>query len=117
MTTGDIAAGGVFMALGHGNMSFGDAIASEVFLSDYAILNLGGLTATCVGACGTGGADGVVTAPPTGPSYSYVTTAGGVDGAGHDRRAACLLPQPHRLRHHVGAVGPGGRRRAGPLTG
>ena len=27
----------------------------------------------------------------------------------HDRRAARLLPQPHRLRHHARAVGPGDR--------
>jgi aromatic-amino-acid transaminase len=28
----------------------------------------------------------------------------------HRRRAARLLPQPDRLRHHARAVGPGGRR-------
>ncbi len=38
--------------------------------------------ATCTGACGALGADGVVTAPPTGPTYNYVTTDGGVSGAG-----------------------------------
>ncbi|WP_207541329.1 NF038132 family protein, partial [Sabulicella rubraurantiaca] len=37
----------------------------------------------CAGACGTLGADGVVTAPPIGGStYQYVTTDGGVNGVG-----------------------------------
>lgn len=34
----------------------------------------------CVGNCGTLGPDGVVTAPPSGPTYEYVSTAGGVLG-------------------------------------
>lgn len=37
---------------------------------------------TCVGTCGTLGPDGDVTAPPGGTTYSYVSTSGGVDGAG-----------------------------------
>ena len=37
---------------------------------------------TCVGNCGTLGADGVVTAPPGGTTYSYVSTNGGVAGGG-----------------------------------
>jgi PEP-CTERM motif len=37
---------------------------------------------TCVGNCGTAGADGVVTAPPGGTTYSYVTTDDGVTGGG-----------------------------------
>jgi hypothetical protein len=38
---------------------------------------------TCTGSCGTLGADGVVTTSPHGsPVYSYVTTAGGLNGAG-----------------------------------
>ena len=37
---------------------------------------------TCVGNCGTSGADGVVTAPPGGTTYSYVTTSGGAVGGG-----------------------------------
>lgn len=37
---------------------------------------------SCVGVCGTLGANGVVTAPPIGGAYGYVTTAGGVAGAG-----------------------------------
>lgn len=37
---------------------------------------------TCVGTCGTLGPDGDVTAPPGGTTYSYVSTNGGVAGAG-----------------------------------
>ena len=37
---------------------------------------------TCTGACGTLGADGVVTAPPMGGFYEYVSTQGGISGAG-----------------------------------
>ena len=80
--TGDIDADGIFMALAHGDMHIGDTVAGEVFLSDYAVLNFGGLTATCIGECGSLGADGDVTAPPSGPTYAYVTTNGGEDGAG-----------------------------------
>lgn len=37
----------------------------------------------CVGSCGTGGADGVVTAAPTGAgTYQWVSTSGGITGAG-----------------------------------
>ncbi len=37
----------------------------------------------CTGNCGTAVPNGVVTAPPEfGPSYSYVSTVGGVNGAG-----------------------------------
>ena len=83
ITALDIEAGGIFMALAHGDMSFGDADAGEVFLADYAMLLLGGENAaTCVGACGTLGANGVVIAPPSGGTYTYVTTEGGVSGAG-----------------------------------
>ena len=39
--------------------------------------------ATCIGNCGTLGADGVVTLSPLStPSYLYISTAGGVTGAG-----------------------------------
>ena len=38
--------------------------------------------ATCAGTCGTLGADGVVTTSPEGGTYDYVTTSGGVGGAG-----------------------------------
>ncbi len=39
--------------------------------------------ATCIGNCGTDGADGVVTLSPLGtPSYLYISTNGGVTGAG-----------------------------------
>ena len=37
---------------------------------------------TCIGTCGTLAPNGVVTAPPGGPNYEYVSTAGGVAGAG-----------------------------------
>ena len=37
---------------------------------------------TCVGNCGTSGPDGVVTAPPGGTTYNYVSTNGGVAGSG-----------------------------------
>lgn len=38
---------------------------------------------TCVGNCGTAAPNGVVTAPPAfGPNYQYVSTFGGVVGAG-----------------------------------
>ena len=40
------------------------------------------LAQTCVGNCGTAGANGVVTAPPGGTTYSYVSTDGGVAGGG-----------------------------------
>ncbi|HJS41681.1 MAG TPA: NF038132 family protein, partial [Sphingomicrobium sp.] len=82
MTTLDINAGGTFIALGHGDMSFGDATASEVFLADFAMSGPGGITVNCIGTCGTLGADGVVTTPPTGSSYLFVTTEGGEAGAG-----------------------------------
>ena len=42
----------------------------------------GAHAATVVGNYGTLGADGVVTAPPTGPLYGYVSTNGGIHGAG-----------------------------------
>jgi hypothetical protein len=38
--------------------------------------------ATCVGACGIAGPDGVVVAPPNSGSYRWISTYGGVDGAG-----------------------------------
>ena len=50
-----------------------------------AILGLmasGAGASTTVGTFGTLGADGVVTAPPGGGNYSYVTTDGGPDGGG-----------------------------------
>ncbi|KAB7648020.1 PEPxxWA-CTERM sorting domain-containing protein [Polymorphobacter fuscus] len=39
-------------------------------------------SAVCVGSCGTAGANGDITASPLGGTYDYVTTAGGVSGAG-----------------------------------
>ena len=84
MTTEDINAVGTFFALGHGDMIFGDATASEVFLADFAMVEGGGggIGGTCAGNCGTLGADGDVTAPPSGPNYFYVTTHEGAEGAG-----------------------------------
>ena len=38
--------------------------------------------ATCMGKCGVLGADGDVVAPPVGSTYGYISTFGGVDGAG-----------------------------------
>lgn len=38
--------------------------------------------ATCVGACGVAAANGDVAAPPGGGNYSWISTAGGVNGAG-----------------------------------
>lgn len=40
------------------------------------------LADVCVGTCGTLGATGVVSASPLGGSYQYISTAGGVTGAG-----------------------------------
>lgn len=41
------------------------------------------LASSCTGTCGTMGPDGVVTAPPlAGPDYNYISTVGGVVGAG-----------------------------------
>lgn len=38
---------------------------------------------TCIGSCGTSGANGVVTAPPAfGPNYQWVSTNNGIVGAG-----------------------------------
>jgi hypothetical protein len=47
------------------------------------IFSAGSVSAqTCVGNCGTLGADGVVTAPPGGVNYQYVSTYQGEDGVG-----------------------------------
>jgi len=40
------------------------------------------LSQTCTGNCGTASANGVVTAPPGGGNYQYVSTSGGTNGAG-----------------------------------
>lgn len=47
-----------------------------------ALAPLSALADSCIGACGALGADGVVTVSPQGGTYQYVTTNGGVDGAG-----------------------------------
>lgn len=38
--------------------------------------------ASCIGSCGSLGANGDVIAPPSGATYGWISTAGGVDGAG-----------------------------------
>ena len=84
ITTGDIEAGGSFKALAHGNMTFGNVTADAVYLAGFVATapGSGGLVGTCVGNCGIMGPNGVVIAPPGGTSYTYVTTSGGVNGAG-----------------------------------
>jgi PEP-CTERM motif len=47
-----------------------------------ALAPVSALADSCIGACGTLGADGVVTTSPQGGTYQYVTTSGGVDGGG-----------------------------------
>jgi hypothetical protein len=62
----------------------GGAFMKRILLAAVMSLALTGTAAaqTCVGSCGTSGADGVVTAPPGGTTYSYVSTNGGVAGGG-----------------------------------
>jgi hypothetical protein len=45
----------------------------------------------CTGSCGTLGADGVVTAPPGGATYDWVSTAGGVDPGTADLNQAGIF--------------------------
>ena len=47
-----------------------------------ALMSTSASAATCLGICGTLGPDGSVIASPEGGTYSFVTTAGGVNGAG-----------------------------------
>jgi hypothetical protein len=53
-----------------------------VVLLVVALAPISALADSCIGACGTLGADGVVTTSPDGGTYQYVTTSGGVAGAG-----------------------------------
>jgi len=53
----------------------------STFIASMALVG-GAHAAVIVGNYGTLGANGVVTAPPTGPLYSYVSTDRGIDGAG-----------------------------------
>jgi hypothetical protein len=39
---------------------------------------------TCIGTCGTSGADGVVTAPPGGTTYDWVSSSGSSDSSAFD---------------------------------
>jgi hypothetical protein len=52
--------------------------ASITFLSAYSAAQ----ASTCIGNCGTLGANGDVTAPPIGSTYGYVSSFQGVTGAG-----------------------------------
>lgn len=47
-----------------------------------ALVGADAQAATCIGSCGVLGPDGDVTAPPNGATYGWVSTFGGVDGAG-----------------------------------
>ncbi len=59
------------------------AVAVLVATSILAIAPKTASASTCVGNCGTDGADGVVTLSPSGDSsYQYISTNGGVAGAG-----------------------------------
>lgn len=60
-------------------------IFTRWIIPSLAVLALGAplsAQASCVGACGSMSANGDVTAPPGSSSYGYVSTWGGVDGAG-----------------------------------
>lgn len=60
-------------------------LRNAVFASAFAIGAAGASAAsatTCVGTCGTLAPNGVVTAPPGGSNYDYVSTVNGVSGAG-----------------------------------
>jgi hypothetical protein len=61
--------------------SFGMLAILAVFPSSSEAIPVGW---TCTGACGTSGANGVVTAPPGGTTYDFVTTAGGVTLGAND---------------------------------
>ena len=64
-------------------MKFQNLLAGAVFASTLALSASTALANTCVGNCGTSGADGVVTLSPTGNgSYGWVSTDSGVGGAG-----------------------------------
>ncbi len=57
--------------------------AAAALAAGLITLSAGAATAaTCVGACGVRSADGVVVAPPNSPSYRWISTWGGVTGAG-----------------------------------
>lgn len=73
-------------------MKFGAKAACALLLTSLAVGPLGVADAkaaaiptgwSCVGSCGTSGADGVVTAPPVGGSeYQWASTNGGATGGG-----------------------------------
>ena len=57
-------------------------IASAGIATSLVLTAGGAMAQTCVGACGTDTANGVVSNPPGFSSYYYVTTSGGALGAG-----------------------------------
>jgi hypothetical protein len=58
-------------------------LLAGVAFAGFAVIAASSASAsTCIGACGTSGADGVVSAPPVSSTYTYVTTSGGAAGAG-----------------------------------
>ncbi len=63
---------------------FGAAASRGVALAAiaWALMATGASAASCIGKCGTLGANGDVTAPPGGGTYGWVSTFGGVTGAG-----------------------------------
>jgi hypothetical protein len=70
----------VNVALGENAVSKKFALIASALVVTYA---LPVEAQTCTGNCGTASPNGVVTSPPAfGPSYSYVSTVGGVVGAG-----------------------------------
>jgi hypothetical protein len=64
-------------------MKISRALPGAVILSLGALLSIDASAVTVLGSAGTLGANGVVTLPPNGdPSYGWVSTWGGVPGAG-----------------------------------
>ncbi len=57
-------------------------VSSLALVASMGLAGAAGAAPVCVGNCGTLGADGDVPAPPGGTTYSYVSTDGGVSGAG-----------------------------------
>jgi len=62
---------------------FGQATGAVMLMTGAWLAMAGSASAaTCIGSCGVSGANGDVSAPPGGGSYSWISTAGGVNGAG-----------------------------------
>jgi hypothetical protein len=58
------------------------ALKASLGLGLFLTFTEGAFADVCVGNCGALGANGVVTASPLGGTYQYITTSGGVGGAG-----------------------------------